>query len=217
MMYHTCPCCHEIWSVDARIIGQTGYCNGCSALITLTDETSLIVDRSPPRLRTALRGFCVILGWSFFLECCFQIPSTIDPMTDALHDNTRIGTVTFLIMLTAHAVPLLYAFVIGLLLIGLTHVLNRENRPRFTACIRWATLACLLFSISSVFVVGYFSANFIAGIAFDIAMRASLAGWIFGAILGALLWRLRQWFRDTKVRHDSPFQPLDAQLVSERL
>jgi len=225
-MYHTCKCCHEIWSVDARIIGQSGHCNGCGAFITITDDA--LSESAPPRLKTALRGLGVVLGWTFFLDCCFLIAPSMALLTEVLtsSENSIIADVALLIMLSAYAAPLLWALVIGLLLIGLIHVFNRYNASRFTACIRWATGGCLLFSISSVFLFGdslmmfqpgYFSGRIDVGSMLDIAMKASLAGWIFGALLGACVWWLRRRTRHSNFRDDSPLQPLEAGLVPETL
>jgi len=197
---------------------------------TIAEKTlsqSVLDDDAPPRLKTTSRGLCLILGWTFLLDCIYLIAPSADRLTDLIATPLKdYPGIAIVIMLTVYTVPLLCALASGLLLIALTHVFNLHNASRFTSCIRWASLGCVLFSISSVFLFGdplkillptYLSGRLEVDNNFDISMKGSLAGWIFGALLAAFIWWLRRRIRHADVRHDSPFRPLAAVWVPESL
>lgn len=230
-MYFTCPACKEIWFVDVAVIGHSGHCDSCGAPISISEQTvspSLLDNHAPPRLRTAARGLGVILAWTLFLDCSYVFAPSIGLLNEAvmLNENSTTSRIALLIMLSAYVAPLAWALVIGVFVIWLTHVLNRDSASRFTACVRWASLTCLCLSIASMFFFaaplimfqpGYTTGRLHVGDIFDIGMKASLFGWVVGALLGALRWWFRRWIRCTKVRYESPFKPLEAVLVSEAL
>jgi len=166
---------------------------------------------------------CLILGWTFFSECLYLIAPTAYLLTDFIYEVKQDEEFPWFKL---YIVPLLCALAVGLLLIALTYVCNLYNASRFTSWIRWASSGCLLFSISSVVLLGdplmmprrgYPRELSDIGDNFDIAMIGSLAGWIVGALFAVFAWRLRRKNRYAEVRHDSPFQPLDAEWVPEAL